>query len=194
MKTISIFTIVMLVLVLIVSHDTCFAGNLLKDSGFELSTANGTFPDSGFWKKSWAPLTAGAVCTTTAAHNGNNGLWEYTGKASSAYWSGQYQSFPAKSGSKYSANGWARTPSGWPWVSGSIAQIRSKFLDRNGATLKIYKSKAITKANSGWKSLSVNIPAAPRGTASVRFIFYLEKPKKSGQSVVNFDDGTLEKS
>jgi hypothetical protein len=34
-------------------------------------------------------------------------------------------------------------------------------------------------------------PAAPPNTAYVRFVFYLEKPQNSGQSIVNFDDAVL---
>lgn len=49
--------------------------NLLLDPGFEASTPNGTFPDSGFWKDSHAPIEAGAVCTTTAKKDGAAGLW-----------------------------------------------------------------------------------------------------------------------
>ena len=88
------------------------AGQLLCDSGFEDSTANGTFPTSGCWKSSSAGGGAYAVVTTTAAYNGNNGLWIYTGTETWAYWSRPYQEFDASAGQVYTAKAWIRTPSG----------------------------------------------------------------------------------
>src|SRR5574340_1326098 len=95
---------------------------LLGDPGFELSTPNGTFPNSGYWKDSHAPGTAGAVCTTTAAHTGICGLWAYTGNEAGAWWNGTYQEFPCQPGEKYEVSAWVRVPGtsqGGAWVSGS---------------------------------------------------------------------------
>ena len=167
------------------------ADNLMNDPGFELSTLNASFPNSGYWQPAWAPLTGGALCTTTAAHSGSNGLWTYTGNESNAYWSGPYQEFPANAGSGYSAQGWARTPAGWPWVSGSKALLRIQYLDAGHSLIQQFDSNAVTSANSNWQLLSVDTQAAPYGTAYVRFVFYLEKPQILGQSVVNFDDAAL---
>src|SRR4030067_3783761 len=88
-------------LMMLANASICYAVNLVNDSGFELSTSNGTFPNSGYWQTSWAPTTAGAACTTTAAHSGTNGLWEYTGNDSGAYWSGPYQEFSAQAGNVF---------------------------------------------------------------------------------------------
>lgn len=107
------------------------ADNLMSDPGFELSTANGSFPDSGHWRPSWAPSTAGALCTTTAARNDpGKGLWAYTGDEAAADWSGPYQEFPARAGDVYSAQGWGRSQSAGLWLSGSKALVRIQFLKR----------------------------------------------------------------
>jgi len=54
------------------------SAELLQDDGFELSTANGSVPDSGFWVTAWHPDTAGTIVTSTAARSGQSGLWAYT--------------------------------------------------------------------------------------------------------------------
>ena len=101
-------------------------GQLLGDPGFELSTYDGTFPDSicspshpndpdpGCWHPCTSGGQAGAVCTTTAAHSGYNGLWEYTGNGTPGWWSGPYQEFEANPGEVYCAHAWIRsaTPPG----------------------------------------------------------------------------------
>jgi hypothetical protein len=168
------------------------ADNLLSDPGFELSTADGSFPDSGHWKPAWAPSTAGALCTTTAARNDpGKGLWAYTGDAAEAYWSGPYQEFPAQAGDVYSAQGWGRSVSAEPWQNESKALIRIQFLNASHSVMQQYDSNAVTSADSGWQSLSLDTPPAPSGVAYVRFVFYLQKPEVAGISVANFDDATL---
>src|SRR5947208_16764830 len=60
------------------SAETASASERLGDGGFEASTANGMFPNSGSWLPSSSGPGAGAICTTTATHSGMNGLWVYT--------------------------------------------------------------------------------------------------------------------
>src|SRR5438128_1140942 len=95
------------------------SSELLGDPSFELSTPNGTFPDSGFWQPAWLGQ-AGSVCTTTAGRSGN-GLWEYTGASASDRWSGQFQQYAGSPGSVYRGSAWVRSPAGQPWLSGSRA-------------------------------------------------------------------------
>ena len=169
------------------------AGQLLCDSGFEDSTANGTFPTSGCWKSSSAGGGAYAVVTTTAAYNGNNGLWIYTGTETWAYWSRPYQEFSASPGQTYTGKAWIRTPSGEGWVNNSLACVRIEFLSDSKSVLKAKNSSGITTANSGWNEYSVTSDAAPANTKYVRFICNIEKPNGvSGISVANFDDTYLE--
>jgi len=167
-------------------------GQLLQDEGFELSTPNGTFPDAGYWKNSDAGGGADASCTTTAAHNGNNGLWEYTGNETWAWWSGPYQEFPSSTGMVYQGKAWIRTPSdneGGSWVDGSKASVRIVFLSSSRSVLSYNESPSITTIGSSWAVYSVTSDPAPSGTKYVRFICYIEKPQGiSGISIANFDD------
>jgi len=188
----SILLVLLGFLIVLISAGLCCADNLIQDVGFESSSGNGTFPNSGHWQADWGHLsTAGALCTNTAAHSGKNGLWIYTGNKASDYWSGPFQEFPAQAGNVYSAQGWGRTPSNQPWLNDSKALIRIQFLNSSHSLIQYYDSNAVTTANSGWQLLSVNPPAAPSGTAYVRFVFYIQKPQISGQSVANFDDAML---
>ena len=142
------------------------------------------------------PALAGgayAVTTTTAAHNGNNGLWIYTGTETWAYWSRPYQEFSASPGQTYTGKAWIRTPSGESWVNSSLACVRIEFLNGSKSVLKAKNSSGITTANSGWNEYSVTSDAAPANTKYVRFICNIEKPSGvSGISVANFDDTYLE--
>ena len=134
-----------------------------------------------------------AVTTTTAAHNGNNGLWIYTGTETWAYWSRPYQEFSASPGQTYTGKAWIRTPSGESWVNSSLACVRIEFLNGSKSVLKAKNSSGITTANSGWNEYSVTSDAAPANTKYVRFICNIEKPSGvSGISVANFDDTYLE--
>lgn len=163
---------------------------LLCDPGFELSLPNGTFPSSGCWKDSHAPGTAGAACTSTAAHNGSRGLWVYTGNEPGAWWSGPYQEFPCQPGEKYEASAWVRVPAvgqGGSWVSGSKAAVRVEFRDQNKNLINYYESPSLQGVND-WQNLAGTTPPAPAGAAYTRFVCYLEKPQVTGQSIANFDD------
>lgn len=176
--------------------DVSWAVELLGDPGFELSAPNGTFPDSGSWKKAWYPLNAGQVCTSTAAHTGRSGLWEYTADSGGLSWSGIYQQVQAAAGQKATGSAWVRTPPaglGGSWSNGSKACVRLEFLDQSGAQLTIHDSDCITAADSGWAPLTVTTPAAPAGTESVIFRCYVEKPNNGAavKSVANFDDCSL---
>ena len=164
-----------------------FAENVLTDGDFELSSANGTFPDSGHWTPAWLG-SGGAVCTTTAGRSGN-GLWQYTGANDSDWWSGPYQEMAAAEGKSYEGYAWIRSPSDQPWVSGTAARVRVVFLNASHSVLAMADSTALAAADSAWAKYEVMTGAAPAGTAFVRFVCYLAKPEgASGQSVVNVDD------
>jgi PKD repeat protein len=165
---------------------------LLNDAGFENSTANGTFPNSGYWISYTSGGGSGALCTTTANHNGNNGLWEFTGTQTWANWAGPYQELSASIGEEYYASGWIITPltiNGGSWVESSKACLKIVFLNSSKSIIATKESPGITTAESSWSQFSVNSDPAPLGTAYVRFICYVEKPSGiSGISVANFDD------
>lgn len=165
------------------------AGEMLGDPAFELSTANGTFPDHA-WQAAWAWIEAGAVCTRTAGRTGH-GLWAYTGPKPIEWWSGTYQEFPAEAGRIYRASAWIRTPPGESWVEGSRALIRLLFLDASGGILASFESPAITAPQPNWEQLEALSSPATSAVAKVRFVCYLEKPQVWGQSVCNFDDTSL---
>lgn len=176
---------------------------LLCDPGLELSTPDGTFPDSGCWTVSCAGGTAcpGAVCTTTSARTGHCGLWVYTGWEASACWTGPYQEFDSSEGEVYYASAWIRTPpiSVIPeedrpgWVNGSVALVRVMFLDLHRQQLALYDSDGVYTAETGWAKYEVTTNPAPQGTKYVRYILYLEKPQvKDAISIANFDDCYLE--
>ncbi len=165
---------------------------LLEDSGFEYSASNGTFPSSGKWQPAWLG-EAGAVCTITAAHSGNNGLWQYTGASSFHWWSGPYQEFPASVGQTFEALAYIRTPSGAEWVNGASARVRLEFRS-NSDVIQFYESPTINQANQDWQLKSTGQKIAPSGTTKVRFVCYLKKPNTaSGIAVANFDDCSLER-
>jgi len=84
----------------------------LGEPGFELSTPNGTFPNSGYWKIANAGSGANACCVANgvANHSGKNGLWNYTGNQSNAWWSAPYQKFSSEPGMRYNASAWIRQP------------------------------------------------------------------------------------
>ncbi len=171
------------------------AGQLLCDSGFEDSAANGTFPSSGCWKPASAGGGAYAGVTTTAARSGNNGLWIYTGAETYAYWSRPYQEYSASPGQIYSGSAWIRTPSGQSWVEGSTAKVRIEFLNNSRSVLATKNSSGVTAANSDWVQYSVTSDSAPENTKYVRFICNIEKTNgTSGISVANFDDTFFELS
>lgn len=124
-------------------------GQLLdNDAGFELSFADGTFPNAGNWEPSSAGGSAFAVCTNTSAHTGNNGLWEYTGSESmEGWWLGPYQEFSSSAGKIYLGSAWIRTPAvgaEGSWVAGSRACIRIVFLNSSKSTLAFKESSSIT--------------------------------------------------
>ncbi|MCJ7812453.1 hypothetical protein MUP95_03925, partial [bacterium] len=172
-------------------------GQLLdSDAGFELSPPDGTFPDAGSWLNSDAGGGADAGCTTTAAHSGSHGLWEYTGYESWSWWSGPYQELISSAGKVYSASAWIRSPSAsfnGSWINGTKACVRVVFLNSNKTVLNYVESAAVTIIDSPWSLYSVTTDPAPPGTAYVRFVCYLAKPQGvSGVSVANFDDCFLE--
>src|SRR5213593_257187 len=83
------------------------AQELVLDPGFELSTADGTFPDSGCpmacaWMAQFSGPEAAAVCidptfglTPQPAHSGSHVLHVFTGNAGSQWWAAPYQQIAA---------------------------------------------------------------------------------------------------
>jgi hypothetical protein len=103
-----LFSVLAVLTIFIFAHSV-EAANLLNDPGFELSYPNGSFPSSKFWMPSWEYLESGAICTSTAAHTGECGLWEYTGNLGVDWWSGQYQNVSAAPGDVFTASAWVRS-------------------------------------------------------------------------------------
>lgn len=160
------------------------------DPGFEGSAGNGTPPSSGCWTPAWLG-EAGHVVTQTAAHTGNNGLWQYTGSASAGWWSGPYQDFTAAPGDVYVATAYGRSRAeSWPPSGRGVVQLL--FLNQSGGLLQTFESEAIHADDTEWRLLSTSEHAAPIGTTTVRMRLYLEKSASEiGIAVVNFDDCRL---
>ncbi|GEM_PF-1345747 len=200
MKIINLFLVAALsaifILASVFNPRHAYAEQIIKDPSFELSAANGTFPNSGYWKPSWYGSTAGAICTTKAAKVGTRGLWAYTAAVPGLTWTGTYQDFAAVPGQVVQAGAWMRTPPrslGGTWASGSKACIRIEFLNSSGARITFKESSAIRTANSVWRYYSFATIPAPAGTVKVRFRCYVEKPNNGirVKSVANFDDCSL---
>ena len=166
-------------------------GNLLCDYGFERSEPNGGFPDSACWS-SYVMGYGGAGCTTTAARLGDNGLWQYTGLATTDRQSLVYQDIPAASGRRFFASAWVRTTfTDSQWVDGSKAFVKLNFLDASKNSLAEYNSSVVDSADADWMLLYFATYPAPAHTRYVRFALCVEKPQSVGQTIVNFDDCIL---
>ncbi|MBF0226322.1 MAG: hypothetical protein HQK76_12780 [Desulfobacterales bacterium] len=165
--------------------------NLLTNGDFENASSN--------WHSTWTPMESGWICTQTAARSGNYGAWVYTAaNSTSEAFSYFYQDISASSGEVFTASAYIQTPapSQWvDWAPSSYACVRLAFLSSTPSTLVYYDSTQLTTADTPYGSLySVTTPPAPEGTVAVRFICYLYEPAGNvKQSVVNFDDCTLEK-
>ncbi len=165
---------------------------LLGDPGFELSDPDhNLFPSSGLWQPEWVGGEAGAVCTRTASHSENVGLWIYTGEAAAHWWVGPYQIVAAKPGDIFTGRTWCRSMT--TWVTGSQAKVRISFLNTLNVPIATYDSPVIAQSDIPWQELSIVTEPAPAGTAHLLYRLYLEKPNGiTGQSVANFDDTYLE--
>lgn len=180
------------VLLFLTPFGDLYAQNLLHDAGFEASTADGTFPDSGFWKASW--LGGDALCTSTSQRDGDNGLWQFTGENSEHWWAAPYQDVMVESGKSYFASIWVRNQfPGSNWIEGSKIQLKLQFLNSFREVLAEYKSRQLTDllGIEEWTLLFFGTRPAPAGTVIARFVLYLEKPQVYGRTVINFDDGIL---
>ena len=164
---------------------------LLCDPGFETSTPDGTFPNSGCWQPAWLYTAGPPLCTITAGFTGN-GLWQYTGVEPASWWSGPFQAFTAAQGLGYRAAALLRCPPGQPWLAGSKALVRVEFRDDAGSLIAQYDSPPMVAATTNWSPYAVTTPVTPSNAAQVRFILYLEKPAAEGQSVVNWDNCSLQ--
>ncbi|MFH1096772.1 MAG: PKD domain-containing protein [Candidatus Desantisbacteria bacterium] len=197
----SILIIFAIATILCVLSKIVCAGQMLGDHGFELSTSNGTFPDSGYWKSAKADSRAGACCVANgvANHTGTKGLWNYTGTDSGtlAWWSAPYQEFLSTSGNIYNASAWIKQPDRNPyspfthgWVTGSEAFVVLEFLNASRTPIgSVSSNLRITSDNQSWTQSSINNAIAPAKTAYVRFACRIQKPNgSSGVSVACFDD------
>lgn len=178
------------------TFQTLCAAEKLLDGGFEASTPNGTFPDSGFWSIASAGPGASAICTTTAGRTGNaattNGLWSFTGTSGNDWWSGLFQETSAYTGAVFSASAWISTPTNQSFVTGSKAFIRVDFLGATTNVLASYQSAMLTAPNTNWMFFQVTTGPAPSGTTRARYVCSVSKPSGSnGITVVNFDDCSL---
>jgi len=163
------------------------------DGGFEASTANGAFPDGGYWQPLSPGGGANAICVTTAARTPNNGLWIYTGWDTWANWCAPYQEFVAVEGDVFRGEIYARQPAGEGWVAGSEAFARMKYLSAASNEISYVDSPLkVTTAGQGWTLCSItNAPPAPQNTAYMRMEVIITKPGQTEVSVANFDDCTI---
>jgi hypothetical protein len=145
------------------------------------------------------PLESGALSTTTAARDGGfYGAWMYTAGGSTLESQVTLsQTVTAAPGQTFSASAFARTPPAgeWvDWVPGSYACVRLIFRGAGGTQLGIAESPRLTTAQTPYGApLEVTSAAAPAGTIHVEFQCLLYEPAGSPrQSVVNFDDASLE--
>jgi hypothetical protein len=164
-------------------------GNILQDADFEQSTADGSFPSSGFWQGQ-AVGYGGAACTTTAGRSGN-GLWGYTGNEAGDANSITYQSFEVNPGCSYRAECYLRR--GNEWISGSQAMLRVQFLDDSGSILATHDSEPLEESEESWQLAQVLTDPVPDSAVSGRYVLVLEKPDVQGISVANFDDCFLQR-
>lgn len=167
------------------------AANLLSNNGFE----TGNFTS---WTRQYTPIESGSLLTATGARSGAYGLWIYTAGSSSVAEAFSYihQDIQASPGETITASAYIRTPAGPEWAPNSYACVRVVFLSSSKTAISSYDSPHLTTGNTPYGSpYTVTTPAAPAGTAYVRFMCYLYEPAgDTRQSVANFDDCSLEKS
>jgi hypothetical protein len=189
--------------ILTVALQALSAQELLLDGGFELSTPNGTFPDSGcpatcHWLPQFSGVEANALCidptfnpTPQPAHSGSHVLHEFTGNVGGQSTASPFQEINAAPGLILRAGAWIRTPAGFPWVPGSIAAVRVEFLGATTNILASHQSSGLTAAGVDWTKFEVTTAPAPAGTTRAHFICSLAKPNGAGGvSVAEFDDGS----
>ncbi|MDI6735223.1 MAG: hypothetical protein QME42_03355 [bacterium] len=205
-KSCFLFLKSILIILIIMGNLSDFAfaeGQMLGDPGFEESTPNGTFPDSGYWKPASVDGGAYAKCVANevANHSGDKGLWNYTGGETWAWWSAPYQEFLSAPGKIYNASAWIRQPDKNPyppydhvWVAGSEASVRLQFLNSYRSIIgSVASNPKITSDNQSWLQSSISNVTAPPDTAYVRFTCRVQKPEGSpGTSTSCFDDCFLE--
>lgn len=160
--------------------------NLLTNGGFESSPPNGTFPSIG-WESGWYPSQAGAVCTSTAAMEGNCGLWIYTAAGSNAF-SKASQEVKCTPFTEYRAEAFFRCPRGESWTPGTTAYIAVTFKNTSGVTMKTVNSEKMVSGHLEWKKYTVSLKA-PAGSARVSYSVNLNSVK--GLSVCNADNCSL---
>lgn len=182
-----------LVLALCLPGDLLAGGNLLGDAGFDQSTNPGGFPNSGSWMDDHIG-EAGAVVDIADWRSSPHSLHVYTGAQGAHYLSRPLQGdLTSAPGRVYHAGGSIKTRSGFAWQPGSAAWFRVSFRNGVGVELVHHDTPQYLTANSSWQLYEVTTPSAPAGTASVRFVIYLQKPNgMAGQSIVNVDDCFLE--
>ncbi len=159
----------------------------LRDGGFEQSTANGTFPDSGYWAPFTSGGEAGAVCSSNARYTGTRGLWNYTGNSPAQNYSAPFQTNNTLPGDVWIASAYVRQTSSW--VPGTKGFVRLKFLNSLGGDPGwiVDSPTQVTFQNQNWTYCSVT-GTAPSGAYFVRMEMMIEKPSSSyGVAVVNFD-------
>ncbi len=166
---------------------------LVNDGGFEQSTPNNLFPNSGYWHLSTAGAGATAICSSAAIYTGASGLRGSSGSGGAAYWCSTYQEYPAADQDVFRAEVQARQPAAGGWVSGSTAFLRLSFYDGWYQLLtNVVSSSKVTAASQAWTPLSIPDTKAPPGSSYVRVELVVQKPNGSnGVSTADFDDCVL---
>jgi hypothetical protein len=184
---------VVLVALMCVSAPAAHAQEVLQNTGFETGVLTP-------WTAGSYPAAAGSLVIAPATRTGTRGAWIYTaavGAAVEQSFSEISQDAAASVGTAWTARAWARTPAlsegGAAWIAGAHAFLRVAYLNASRTVvLESFESERLTEAGQPFRQLAVDAPAAPEGTAWVRFILRVQKPSGvNGQAVVAFDDSSL---
>ncbi len=164
----------------------------VNDGGFE-SSANGSFPTSGYWGFSYAAAGATSLCSAAAVRTGALGLRAQTGSGTTAYWGSTWQEYYAFGEDILAGQAYVRQPTGTTWVAGSTAFLRMQFLDAWWQVItNVDSATKVTTAGQAWTLCAIPQTTAPLGTRYVRLALVVQKPNGSaGASVADFDDAWL---
>lgn len=172
----------------VVNFDDCSLLNPqqnLVNSGFEQTHGGPPFPTN--WDS--AHLGEAGAVAVRPSDQVDKVLWQYTGTATSDWFSVIHQAAAISPGDAFRAGGSIRTPPQEPWANGSQAYFRVQFLNASNMVVGSYQSGIFTTPNTSWSHYELVTEPAPASSARAIFSTYLLKPPGAiGQSIVNFDD------
>ena len=173
-------------------------GNVLLNGGFEAGgLANWTTYGAGF-------NTLVQSSNALPVHSGSN-VFKVFGQFNGAEnYSGAYQDVPAGAGQRFTASGWALTPSGDAIAGANSAWLEVSFRDAGANMLRLYRSATVTSASPTgvWLPLvvtnefdpatfalrgPVSVLEAPTNTSFARVQIVFRQPALAAGAVL-FDD------